>query len=297
MFYFTSIGSENLSEKEIKQNIMHAINYVENVWNDQSSAEIKSKLLNIQTVPNLALAKLFPLYFITPNFFHSYTFDYTNLGEPWLSKYSPTLQCYTQLGYLFWECAHATYTSQIQQQLFLQYLQMRREQLSSQILNQKEITILLSNFRRQGEKTTQDLNETHLEMYRRTRGMINQIEALRKIQALHSAQSERLQRELAYRELLLQIQSSLQIHTIFGHLQYQQIQRLEEQVRRLQWYLAKTEVLIQLKQVALIHYLNVQKRFQAEIEHRRREQRNNSSCTRITTQRGRLNSQHFFPSL
>ena len=300
MFY-TDIG--NILEKETEQN-MHVFASIENVDNVQPSVENELKMQDIQTMPRPTFAQLSHLPFVST---HSLPFVPTPFilqGELHPQGITPLQLHRTQqmgqrkpccfnnpglVGLSFGENTFLVNRNQFQQQ----YLQMTREELSrqQQVLCQNQIVLLREQLRLRRQQITRErVQQQQLQTYGRTKIISSQIKLFRKIQELRMVQVRSLQQQLAHQQNFLRTQAVLQYfktyNTILQNLQYWQIQKFKEELSRLQRFLAQNKAIIQRTEAKRNHCLDLQRRLEAEIEHLKREQINNTTRTLTTTKSG-----------
>ena len=227
-----------------------------------------------------------PLSYCREDFIHKESLHY-NCTEHSKSVRENHAVLITQrlVGLSFGENTFLVDRNQFQQQ----HLQMTREELSrqQQVLCQNQIVLLREQLRLQRQQITRErVQQQQLQTYGRTKIISSQIKLFRKIQELRMVQVQSLQQQLAHQQNFLRTQAVLQRHTILQNLQYWQIQKFKEELSRLQRFLAQNKAIIQRAEAKRNHCLDLQRRLEAEIEHLKREQINNTTRTLITTKSG-----------
>ena len=281
---------------------MHAFACVENVANVQPSVETEMKMQDIRMTPSPTFAQCSHLTFVSTHFLIFDPVPFMPQGRLFPQVITP-LQLHRteqigekkpcclnnpqQVGLSF---GKSTHRNQYQQQ----HLQVTREQLSrqQQVLYQNQIGILQEQLRLQRQQIIRErVQQQQPQIYGRTMIISSQMKLLRKIQELRMVQIRSLQQQIDYQQNFLRTQAVLQRHMLLQNLQYRQIQKLEEQLLKLQRYLAQNKASIQRTDAKRNHFLDLQRRLEGEIEQLKREQTNNTTHTLITTKGGSFTSQ------
>ena len=276
---------------------MHVFDCVENVANVKQFVETEIKMQDIRMTPSPAIARISHLTFVSAHFLLFDPIPFIPQGgllpqvitplqlhrtEQIGQKKPCCLDNPRQMGLSF---GKSTHRNQFQQQL----LQMAREQLSTQqqVLYQNQIGMLREQLRLQRQQIRLErVQQQQLQIYGRTMIISSQMKLLRKIQELRMVQVRSLQQQIAYQQNFLRTQAALQRHMLLHHLQYLQMQKLEEQLLKLQQYLAQNKASIQRTEAKRNHFLHLQRRLEVEIEQLKREQTNNTTHTLIKTKSG-----------